>query len=114
MKLLLSSNSTLAGEPYLQFCKADINNFLAENKAKNIAFSISAPSWVTEGVLNKKIVEYAENKTPYLPRDTEITEEYTIDRQIGRGGYGRVYRLKDTKTGEQTGLVAKVEVCENK
>jgi dipeptidase E len=38
MKLLLSSNSTLAGEPYLQFCKAEINSFLAEHKAINIVF----------------------------------------------------------------------------
>jgi len=38
MKLLLSSNSTLHGEPYLQFCKVDINNFIFENKAKKILF----------------------------------------------------------------------------
>jgi dipeptidase E len=38
MKLLLSSNSTLAGAPYLAFCKAEINSFLAENKAVNIVF----------------------------------------------------------------------------
>lgn len=38
MKLLLSSNSTLFGEPYLQFCKNDINNFLSENKAKKVLF----------------------------------------------------------------------------
>ena len=38
MKLLLSSNSTLHGAPYLQFCKADINAFLAENNVKNVLF----------------------------------------------------------------------------
>jgi dipeptidase E len=38
MKLLLSSNSTLHGEPYLQFCKSDINNFLANNMATKIVF----------------------------------------------------------------------------
>ena len=38
MKLLLSSNSTLYGEPYLQFCKAEINSFLSENKVKNVIF----------------------------------------------------------------------------
>jgi dipeptidase E len=38
MKLLLSSNSTLHGEPYLQFCKDKINAFLAENEAKRIVF----------------------------------------------------------------------------
>ena len=38
MKLLLSSNSTLFGEPYLGFCKEEINSFLDENSAKNIVF----------------------------------------------------------------------------
>ena len=38
MKLLLSSNSTLHKEPYLQFCKEDINLFLAENNAKKVVF----------------------------------------------------------------------------
>ncbi len=38
MKLLLSSNSTLFGEPYLQFCKNDINNFLSENGAIKVLF----------------------------------------------------------------------------
>ena len=38
MKLLLSSNSTLFREPYLQFCKEDINLFLAENNAKEVVF----------------------------------------------------------------------------
>ena len=38
MKLLLSSNSTLHGEPYLQFCKAEINTFLAENNVSKVVF----------------------------------------------------------------------------
>ena len=38
MKLLLSSNSTLFGEPYLGFCKDEINKFLAENNSKNVIF----------------------------------------------------------------------------
>ena len=38
MKLLLSSNSSLQGEPYLHFCKNKINNFLAENGVKQIVF----------------------------------------------------------------------------
>lgn len=38
MKLLLSSNSTLHGEPYLQFCKSDINAFLEKNSAKKVVF----------------------------------------------------------------------------
>jgi len=38
MRLLLSSNSTLFGEPYLQFCKDDINNFLHENKTIKVLF----------------------------------------------------------------------------
>ena len=38
MKLLLSSNSTLHGEPYLQFCKAEINLFLKKNNAKKVVF----------------------------------------------------------------------------
>ena len=38
MKLLLSSNSTLHGESYLQFCKEEIKLFLNDHKAKNIIF----------------------------------------------------------------------------
>ena len=38
MKLLLSSNSTLHGEPYLQFCKEEIKLFLKNHKSKNIIF----------------------------------------------------------------------------
>jgi len=38
MKLLLSSNSTLFGEPYLGFCKYEINSFLADFSSKNIIF----------------------------------------------------------------------------
>jgi dipeptidase E len=38
MKLLLSSNSTLPGEPYLLCCQKEVNQFFKENKAKNILF----------------------------------------------------------------------------
>ena len=38
MKLLLSSNSTLFGQPYLGFCKEVINTFLKENSVKNVIF----------------------------------------------------------------------------
>ena len=74
MKLLLSSNSTLAGEPYLQFCKAEINSFLAENNVVNVVFIPFAAATfpydeyvqnVTNGLDNDKIVlrgihEYAD------------------------------------------------------
>jgi dipeptidase E len=38
MRLLLSSNSTLQGEPYLNFCKGNINEFLAESNVENVIF----------------------------------------------------------------------------
>lgn len=53
MKLLLSSNSTLHGEPYLQFCKAEINIFLKENKAKKVVFiPFAAATFSYEEYLN--------------------------------------------------------------
>jgi dipeptidase E len=76
MKLLLSSNSTLFGEPYLQFCKADINTFLAKNNAKNVVFiPFAAVTFPYEEYLNnvqkgldnsaieiKSIHQYADKK----------------------------------------------------
>jgi dipeptidase E len=65
MKLLLSSNSTLVGEPYLQFCKAEINSFLADNEVKNVVFIPFAAvtfsydeyvNKVTKGLDNDKVV----------------------------------------------------------
>ncbi|MCL2098555.1 MAG: dipeptidase PepE [Bacteroidales bacterium] len=38
MKLLLISNSTNAGEAYLEYCKQNIADFLQENKVKKILF----------------------------------------------------------------------------
>jgi len=64
MKLLLSSNSTLAGEPYLQFCKDKINSFLAKNEAVKVIFVPYAAvtfsyddylNHVKEGLSNKHI-----------------------------------------------------------
>ena len=65
MKLLLSSNSTLAGTPYLQFCKAEINSFLTDNEVINVVFipfaAVTFPydeyvKNVTKGLDNDKIV----------------------------------------------------------
>jgi dipeptidase E len=65
MKLLLSSNSTLVGEPYLQFCKAEINSFLADNEVINVVFIPFAAvtfsydeyvNKVTKGLDNDKVV----------------------------------------------------------
>jgi dipeptidase E len=64
MKLLLSSNSTLHGEPYLQFCKEEINLFLEQNNVINVLFFPFAGvtmsysdylSNVTKGLINSKI-----------------------------------------------------------
>ena len=38
MHLLLSSNSTIAGEPYLHFCREKINALLAKKEAVNVIF----------------------------------------------------------------------------
>lgn len=38
MHLLLSSNSTLHGEPYMAFCKDKINSFLSDLNVENVVF----------------------------------------------------------------------------
>jgi dipeptidase E len=63
MKLLLSSNSTLAGEPYLQFCKAEINSFLADNNAKNIVFIPFAASTFSYDEYVEKVSRGLDNDT---------------------------------------------------
>ena len=56
---------------------ADKDEIAAANKKANKPkFVVSDPSYITEGVLNAAVLEYAENRTPYLPRKTEINDDY--------------------------------------
>lgn len=63
MNLLLSSNSTLHGEPYLQFCKEEINNFLTEHQAKNIVFIPFAAVGFTYDEYEANVVKGLDNLT---------------------------------------------------
>ena len=65
MKLLLSSNSTLHGEPYLQFCKEAINLFLNEHKATNILF-------IPFAAVTFSYTEYLNNVTKSLDNDAIV------------------------------------------
>jgi len=65
MKLLLSSNSTLHGEPYLQFCKEAIKSFLNDHKATNILF-------IPFAAVTFSYDEYLNNVTKGLANDAIV------------------------------------------
>tara|TARA_B100000809_G_C15130796_1_gene528330 strand:+ start:1066 stop:1776 length:711 start_codon:yes stop_codon:yes gene_type:complete len=65
MKLLLSSNSTLHGEPYLQFCKEAIKLFLNEHTATNILF-------IPFAAVTFSYDEYLNNVTKGLDNDSIV------------------------------------------
>lgn len=75
MKLLLSSNSTLHGEPYLQFCKEEINQFLNENNAEKILF-------IPFAAVTFSYSEYLSNVTKGLDNDDiEITSIHEYENK---------------------------------
>lgn len=61
MNLLLSSNSTLHGEPYLQFCKDEINSFLAAHQVKNVVFIPFAAVGFTYDEYESNVVKGLDN-----------------------------------------------------
>ena len=63
MNLLLSSNSTLYGEPYLAFCKDEINSFLARHHTKNIIFIPFAAVSLSYDEYEKNVVKGLKNDT---------------------------------------------------
>lgn len=61
MKLLLLSNSSLQGEPYLHFCKNKINTFLAENNAKQVVFIPFAAVTFSYDEYESKVIKGLDN-----------------------------------------------------
>jgi len=66
MKLLLASNSTLHGEPYLQFCKDEINAFFSENDAKQIIFIPFAAVTFSYEKYETMVIKGLDNKDIHL------------------------------------------------
>ena len=83
MKLLLSSNSTLFGEPYLQFCKEDINQFLVENNVKNVVFiPFAAVTFSYEKYL-ENVVNGLDNSTVNITSIHEYDDKQKAIKEAG-------------------------------
>lgn len=75
MRLLLLSNSTLAGEKYLSFCKDDINKFLKDHQVNKVAF-------IPYAAIRYSYDEYLRMVTEGLSNDDiSITGTHQVDDQ---------------------------------